>query len=79
MRAMKPEYLGLTVGQTPAGGKPAPKDGTYDDGTVSFEHKNKGYALGNAAVTPTNKRTRDTFAVTIVGQQGQITGSFRCR
>lgn len=74
----RPEYFGLTVGETPAGGKPAPKDGTYDDATVSFVHKNKGYALGNATVTLTNNRTRGTFTGTIFGQQGETTGSFRC-
>lgn len=74
----KPEYFGLTVGQTPAGGKPAPKDGTYDGATIAFEHKNKGHALGNATVTLTNGRTRGTFTGTIAGQQGQVTGSFRC-
>jgi hypothetical protein len=75
----KPEYFGLNVGETPAGGTPAPKDGTYDDATISFQHNNKGYALGNATVTLTNKRTRGTFSGTLVGQQGEITGSFRCK
>jgi hypothetical protein len=75
----KPEYFGLTVGETPAGGTPAPKDGTYDHATISFQHKNKGYALGNATVTLTNNRTRGTFSGTIVGQQGVTTGSFRCK
>src|SRR3954454_1747191 len=75
----RPEYFGLTVGETPAGGTPAPKDGTYDDATISFVHKNKGYALGNANVTLKNKRTRGTFQGTIVGQQGVVTGSFRCK
>ena len=75
----RPEYFGLTVGETPAGGTPAPKDGTYDHATISFVHKNKGHALGNASVTLTNKRTRGTFQGTIVGQQGVVTGSFRCK
>jgi hypothetical protein len=76
----KPEYFGLTVGRTPAGGKPAPKDGTYDqDVVISFEHKNKGHALGNASVTLTHNRTRGTFQGTPFGQQGAVTGSFRCK
>jgi hypothetical protein len=75
----KPEYFGLTVGRTPAGGKPAPKDGTYDGGSVAFVHGNKNYSLGSSTVTLTNNRSRGTFAGTIAGQQGQITGSFRCK
>jgi hypothetical protein len=74
----RPEYFGLTVGKTPAGGKPAPKDGTYDHPTISFEHNNHGTGLGNATVTLTNKRTRGTFQGTPFGKQGAVTGSFRC-
>src|SRR4051794_16097104 len=44
----RPEYFGLNVGRTPAGGTPAPKDGTYDGATISFRHKDQGYALGNS-------------------------------
>jgi hypothetical protein len=75
----KPEYFGLTVGRTAAGGKPAPEDGTYDGATISFVHKNKTYALGQSSVVLTNNRTRGAFAGTIPGQQGQIVGSFRCK
>jgi hypothetical protein len=75
----RPDYFGLNVGETPAGGTPAPKDGTYDGATISFVHKNKSESLGNATVTLTNKRTRGTFQGTPIGQQGVVTGSFRCK
>jgi hypothetical protein len=74
----RPEYFGITVGQTPAGGKPAPKDGTYDDAVVSFVHKHKGYAVGNASVTLKGGRTRGTFTGGLAGGKA-VTGSFRCK
>lgn len=75
----RPEYMGITVGQTPAGGKPAPKDGTYDDAVVSFVHKHKGYPIGNASVTLTNGRTRGTFTGQLAGNGSPVTGTFRCK
>jgi hypothetical protein len=74
----KPDYFGLNVGETPAGGTPAPKDGTYDDATISFNHDGKGYAVGNASVTLTNKRTRGTFSGELF-DGGPVSGSFRCK
>jgi hypothetical protein len=73
-----PEYFGITVGQTPAGGTPAPKDGTYDDAVVAFVHGNKRYGLGNASVTLTNKRTRGSFTGELTGG-GTVSGTFRCK
>jgi hypothetical protein len=74
----RPEYFGLTVGRTPAGGKPAPSDGTYTGAVIAFEHLHKGYALGHSSVTLTNKRTRGTFTGTLPGG-GIVAGSFRCK
>jgi hypothetical protein len=74
----RPEYFGITVGQTPGGGKPAPKDGTYDDAVVTFVHKHKGYPVGNASVTLKNGRTRGTFTGELPGG-GAVTGTFRCK
>jgi hypothetical protein len=75
----RPEYFGITVGQTPAGGKPAPKDGTHDDAVVAFVHKHKGYPLGDASVTLKGGRTRGTFTGELAGNGGTVTGSFRCK
>jgi hypothetical protein len=75
----RPEYFGITVGQTPAGGKPAPKDGTYGDAVVAFVHKHKGYSLGNASVTLQGGRTHGTFSGQLPGNGGPVTGTFRCK
>lgn len=76
----RPDYLGVTVGRTPAGGTPAPVDGTYTTGSVvAVVKKNKGYAVVQPSVTLTNHRTRGTFTAKLLGSGDTVTGSFRCR
>jgi hypothetical protein len=74
-----PEYFGITVGQTPAGGKPAPKDGTYDDALLAFVHKHKRYSVGDASVTLQGGRTHGTFSGQLAPNGAPVTGTFRCK
>lgn len=75
----RPEYFGITVGKTPLGGTPAPKDGTYSGDAVAFVHLNKGYGVGGSSVTLTNGRTRGTFTGKTFSGQIPVSGSFRCK
>jgi hypothetical protein len=75
----RPESFGITVGKTPAGGSPAPSDGTYtgNDAHVAFVHRNKGYSVTGASVTLKGKRTAGSFSGTALGQP--VSGTFKCR
>jgi hypothetical protein len=76
----RPDYFGLDVGKTPAGGTPAPKDGTYTNGSVvSYVKQNKDGAVRTPSITLTNHRTRGTFAGAAFLGTGTVSGSFRCR
>ena len=75
----RPEYFGITVGKTQAGGTPAPKDGTYDDAVIAVVHNHKGYPIGNSSVTLTGGRTKGTLAGQLAGSGAAVTGSFRCK
>jgi hypothetical protein len=75
----RPEYFGITVGKTQAGGTPAPKDGTYDDAVIAVVHKHKGYSIGNSSVTLQGGRTKGTLTGQLAGSGDAVTGSFRCK
>jgi hypothetical protein len=75
----RPEYFGITVGKTAAGGTPAPKDGTYDSAVIAVVHKHKGYPIGNSSVTLMGGRTKGTFTGTLAGSGDAVSGSFRCQ
>ena len=74
----KPEYFGITVGKTPAGGKPAPKDGNYGDPTIAFVHDNVRYSLIHAEITLTHHRTQGHFTGQLSSSKITVTGDYRC-
>jgi hypothetical protein len=72
-----PDYFGITVGKTLAGGTPAGHDGTYQGAAVAFVIKHKRYAVLPVSVTLTGNRTRGSFSGTLFGG-GAVSGTFRC-
>ena len=74
-----PDYFGLLVGKTLAGGVPATHDGTYTTSvTVAFDYQHHRFVVLRPTVTLTNNRTRGTFSGRVLGSTATLTGTFHC-
>jgi len=79
----KPDYFGLLIGKSPAGGtKPASRDGTYTGGVLALDYGGKGYLVrgDTLKVTLADGRSRGTLtgASLFDNPPVKVTGSFSC-
>jgi hypothetical protein len=79
----KPNYFGLLIGKSPAGGtKPASHDGTYTGGVLALDYGGKGYLVRGDTLTVTLKggRSRGTLTGASLFDHPpvKVTGSFSC-
>jgi len=79
----KPDYFGLLIGKSPAGGtKPASRDGTYSGGVLALDYRGKGYVVrgDTLKVTLTGRRSRGTLTAASLFDNPpvKVTGSFSC-
>ena len=79
----KPDYFGLLIGKSPAGGaKPASRDGTYVGGVLALDYGGKGYLVrgDTLKVTLTGGRSRGTLigASLFDNPPVKVRGTFSC-
>ena len=82
-RKPKPDYFGLLVGQSPAGGaKPASHDGTYVGGVLALDYGGKGYLVQGSTlkVTLSGGRSRGAFSgnTFLTSPSVKVKGTFTC-
>ena len=70
-----PGYFALTAGRR---GKPAAKDGSYENPVIRYVNDGARHKLSNATVTLQDNRTRGTFTGFLKGPGGTVTGNFHC-